>query len=252
MNLLDETNVDPTIDPSKNYLDELVGEGKKFKTVQDLSRAKVESDLFIKTLEKRQDELRTEYLRVLEENKARARLEDLVDQLSKQKQPSSNEYTPPVNDEIPVLDPKKIEEIIDSRMQARDAERQYQDNASLVKDKLTERFGPNYQATVKEQITELGITVEEFNEMARRQPKVLLKTLGADQPVQKDPFQAPPKSQRISDHFAPNVQKRTWSYYQNLKKSDPVTYFDPKTTNQMHKDYEALGPAFEDGDFGAV
>jgi hypothetical protein len=43
-------------------------------------------------------------------------------------------------------------------------------------------------------------------------------------------------------------QKRTLSYYAELKKKDPKIYLDPKIALQMEKDSQALGPAFFDGD----
>jgi hypothetical protein len=69
-----------------------------------------------------------------------------------------------------------------------------------------------------------------------------------DEQPQRDPFQAPPKSSLNT--FTPGApKKRTWSYYQELKKNDPRTYLSKETTVQMHKDYTELGKEFEDGDF---
>ncbi len=43
--------------------------------------------------------------------------------------------------------------------------------------------------------------------------------------------------------------QRTWSYYENLRKTDKRKYIDPKTHAQMLKDATELGDAFRDGDF---
>lgn len=48
---------------------------------------------------------------------------------------------------------------------------------------------------------------------------------------------------------AEETKKRTWRYYQALKETDPRKYWAPKTQTQMHRDSEALGKEFEDGDF---
>ena len=76
--------------------------------------------------------------------------------------------------------------------------------------------------------------------------------MGLDQQPMIDTFQAPPRATQRSDSFAPKSTKRTWSYYQDLKKSDPKAYNNPKTIVQMHKDYAELGSTFEDGDFKAM
>ena len=44
-------------------------------------------------------------------------------------------------------------------------------------------------------------------------------------------------------------RKRTWSYYEKIRKDDPARYRDPKTHSQMFQDAIALGDAFADGDF---
>jgi hypothetical protein len=54
----------------------------------------------------------------------------------------------------------------------------------------------------------------------------------------------------IEEHEAQS--KRTWRWYQDLKAKDSNKYWHPKTQVQMHKDAEALGDAFADGDFENV
>ena len=86
--------------------------------------------------------------------------------------------------------------------------------------------------------------------MARKRPKALLKILGVDREPRQDSFQSPPQNQRRSDGFAPRgAQKRTWAYYQELKKANPQLYFDPKIAVQMQKDAIELGEVFRDGDY---
>jgi len=251
--LAEDLDLPPSVDPEKDYLSELVGDGKKFKTAKDLARGKYEADMYVETLKKRSDDLRADYLRLREESMSRAKLEELIDQLSKQKQNSSNENTPPVNDDkMPGLDLNQIESLISNKMEERDVSKRQSENFNMVKSKLKERYGNNYNDVVKEQIQELGITEAELNDMAKRQPKVLLKTLGLDQPVQQDPFRAPPRGSQRSDSFADKTPKRTWAYYQNLKKTNPNLYLDPKTAVQMYNDYKSLGTDFEDGDFKAL
>src|SRR2546426_10450626 len=80
-NLLDNTDLPPEVDPNKDYLAELVGDGKKFKTSQDLARGKFEADQYIEVLKRRQDEMRADYLKISEESKTRATLDDLVKRL---------------------------------------------------------------------------------------------------------------------------------------------------------------------------
>lgn len=249
MNLLDQPTDDQIdIDENKDYLSELVGEGKKFKSPEELAKGKYIADQYVETLKRRLDVITNDYKQVRAESDTRAKLEDLINRLSNKNDSSSEQ--PPAKDEIkPVIDTKDIDSLISNKLEEREVSKRQSDNFNLVRSKLQERLGKNYQDVVKHQIDELGISVEDMNDMARNRPKVLLKALGVDEVPQSDPFQAPPRSSRISDNFKPNNQKRTWAYYQNLKKNNPDIYMDRKTAIQMHDDAIALGDAFQDGDF---
>lgn len=249
--LAEDTTTD--IDPNKKYFEDLVGEGKKFKTPEDLARGKYEADAFIEILKKRQDELRSDYLRLREEAMAKAKLEELVNQLQSKQQTTPNSDTTAKSVEKPTYDPTELANLVSKQIKEFDLSKKQQENATLVRNKLTERFGSNYQASVKQQIANLGITEEQFNAMAQNTPQLLFKALDLDTKPMTEQFNAPPRSTQRGDNFSPSTQenKRTWSYYQEMKKNNPKLYYDPKIANQMMKDYERLGQAFEDGDFNA-
>src|SRR4029450_8159059 len=81
----DESDIN--VDPNKNYLEELVGEGKKFKTPEDLARGKAESDSFIERLQKELHGLRNEL-------KSRLQLEEVVDRISSASKSPISEQPP--------------------------------------------------------------------------------------------------------------------------------------------------------------
>lgn len=254
MNLLEAGNTDQTIvDENKDYLAELVGEGKKFKDEKELAKGKYLADMYIKDLERGRDELRTDYLKQREELMSRAKLEELVDQISKKTLTSSDT---PLNakevQEQPKIDPKEVEDLVAAKIHKMELARKQEENSKLVKDKLQERYGQNYTATVRQQIDELGISEAQFNDMAINAPRVLIRTLGLDQQPAQERFQSPPGSQQRSDSFAPSVPNRTWSWYEKLRKEDPKRYWDNKTQVQMHRDHAASGTKFEDGNFKAL
>lgn len=252
MNLLEEDNT-PQTDPTKDYLQELVGEGKKFKTPAELARGKFEADSYISTLTKKMDELRSDYVKLDADYKARASLEELMDKYSKlSNQQQSINTIPEVKDRVPEIDPKQIESLIDTRIKTNKILEREQANFDIAKEKLKEAFGSNYQVSLNERIENLGLTVEDVNAMAKKSPTALVKMLELEKTSQNDDFQTPPRSSRRNDSFTPKGgPKRTWSYYQELKKANPKLYYDPKINIQMEKDHQALGEAFEDGDFNS-
>lgn len=251
MNLLENTNQSdqPQIDQNKNYYEELVGDDKKFKTVEDLARGKAEADMYIEHFKRTQDELRADYNRLREEYNSGQSLKELIDQLKSNKE-SQNDITQNVpEDKSDTLDLTKIEELVSNKLQAAKQQEKEEANFATVQSKLKEVYGDNYANALKQQISDLGLTADFVNDLARKHPQVLFRTLGIDGHSQKETFQAPPASKNRSDPFAPNVAKRTWSYYEKMRKSNPTEYFNPKTQDQMFKDATSLGSAFNDGDF---
>lgn len=235
------------VDENKNYFEELVGEDKKFKSVEDLAKGKAQSDSYIKTLEERLDEMREDYLKLREEHMAGPKLQELLDKLDSEKQLTREPPKTQEVDKATAFDPKTVESLISSSIQKHEQTKKEQENYTLVKNKLIEQFGSKYQESLKARSEQLGLSENEVNEMARKNPKLFTKTFDLDAKPPVDNFQAPPRSERRSDTFAPRApQKRNWAYYQDLRKKDPVAWLDPKIAVQMEKDSQAQGSAFYD------
>src|SRR5258707_15291312 len=112
--ILDETSLQ-TPDPDKDYYSEYVGEGKKFKTKEDLGKSKFIGDNYIQILEKRLDASRQEYMDLNQQYNARAKIEELLNQMAVQR--SSND-TPIVKDDKiqPQFDPKQLDVLISNKI----------------------------------------------------------------------------------------------------------------------------------------
>lgn len=234
----------PAVDPDKDYLKELVGDNKKFKTVEDLARGKFEADQYIEILKKRSDDFLDDYLQLRDESIAKARLQEY------QPEPQSSNNPPPVKEEKPAIDPNELDTFVTRKIRENEAAKKQQDNFRLVETKLRERFGDNFSSVLKQESQKLKMDTETVNNLARNQPEVLLRLVGADQQPGQDLFQTPPRSSQRTDNFAPRgPEKRTWSYYQNMKKVNPELYKDRKTAVQMTKDAVELGDAFRDGNY---
>jgi len=229
-----------------SFYEVLVGEDKKFKDNEALAKAKVESDKFIEQLKAENNEMRTKLSSFNEQSDAKANLEVLIDRLSKLQNSTNNNPSKVENE--PKFDPNTLEPLVSKKVQetisAFESQKQMAANRNMVRDKLKEQYGDEYSRVVREQIKDLGITEDRFNALAAEAPQLLLKTLV---PGRRETFQAPPRG---NNTFTPKGQpKRTWSYYQELKKSNPGLYKNPTTMAQMERDMVQLGDAFHDGDF---
>ncbi len=240
----------PQIDPNKNYLNEYVGEGKKFKTAEDLAKSKFHADTYIPLLERRLDQYEADRLAMKKEIDTRQSIEEIVTNLMNKQTTTTQPTTPESKVEsvvtAPTLDPTKIDELVSTRINAWDTEKRQTANVAEVRGKLKERFGNSFAEVLKAKADELGVSPTFLNNLAKDHPSVLYKTLGLDQNVQavnNNPL-------TTTTRFAPTGEKkRTWSYYQEMKKNNPDLYNNPRTALQMQRDAIELGDVFQDGDY---
>lgn len=240
-NLIDKgTDNTDQLDPSVNYLKELVGDGKKFKTPEDLAYGKAQSDSYIKILERQMDQLRTDYEAARVEAAARTRVEELLNKFDK---PGTKEPTVPETPPKSEISLAEIETLMANKIQQTETERRQKENLDRVKSELNRRFGNNLEHHLKE----VGLDGESAAQLAKVNPQLVLKALGVEKSSDQG-FTAPPRNTSVNTPNR-NAPQRTWQYYQDLFKSNPSLKYDPKTNTQMQKDYAALGQTFEDGDF---
>jgi len=238
------------LDQDKNYLEELVGEGKKFKTPEDLAKGKYYADTQVNILTQKLDELRADYLALKEDNAAKDKLEDLLNKIENERNNINSANNQNAEGDKSGLKIEDVKSLFTEELSNYERSKAEQANFDYIQSKLKETHGKNATSFLSEQMQNLGLSKEVINEMARKQPKVLERALGLDQPKRTENFQAPPHSRLNNNSFSPTGgQKRTWSYYQELRKTKPDLYHDPKTNIQMQKDAIELGEAFMDGDF---
>src|SRR6266540_5678147 len=166
-------------DPDDNADRNALLEKWKAKTPEEVLAAKVESDLYIKTLTSRMDDLTKDHLQLMEESKAKAQLQDLIDRLEKrgegQEPPQQNQSG---NDQQPSFKPEDIEAIVQKKLSEADLRKKQENNFNTVKATLRERLGDNHQEVLKQRREELGLTQEFADELARNHPNVFFKTFG--------------------------------------------------------------------------
>lgn len=226
-----------TFDENKDWLSELVGEGKKYKDQGAAAKALAFGQHHIQSLEYENKGLREELTKVLERSRAQASLQEMVDQIKQEQvaQPQQQEAQ-----KQPTIDPTAVESLIDRRLTERETSRKEQENFQLVKDKLEEKWGRNYHEPLNREMRRLGL--DNVDDLAKRSPQLLIEALGLTK-QQDNSFQAPPGT---SQRFVPQGQpKRDWDYYEDLRRKDPVKYYSGETTRQMQEDYQRMGKDFE-------
>lgn len=218
----------------------------KDKPQEELLEAKVNSDLYVRTLTARLDDLRNDYLSLREQHQAGTELKELIDQLKSTPKPEDNSQTPQGNAQ-PAIKPEDIDSLVTQRVTEQMTQHQralvQRENFNTVQSKLKEHFGPDYQNAYKQRLDTLGLDREFADDLAKNHPTVFMKTFELDAPKQQSNVSIPRSNQRPSS-FAPTTQKRDWAYYQEMKKTNPKLYLDPKIAVQMDADAQALGDEF--------
>jgi len=243
----DSTNLDPT----KQYVEELVGEGKKFKTVEDLARGKLESDRFIEQLKSETEGLRNDL-------RTRMTLEELLTTMNSEKTtpPVGTEATPLLGDEghgfkdTASLKSEDIEALINRRLQEVERTRIESTNLETVKKQLQVAFGSEYSLKLKQVADDMGLTPEYLTQMAKTTPAVLLKLVGVEtSSTQKGTLPRTSLSTVSSSLNSGSLPRdlgstRNKSYYDNIRKTDPHLYWTPKIQNEIHRLAAELGDNF--------
>lgn len=220
----------------------------KDKPLDEVIKAKVESDLYIKNLTSTMDQMRADLLETREKANTQAKLQDLLDRMEgNQREPVA---LTPANDNAhqPTFDMNEIESMVSKKIQETEANKIATSNFNQVETKLKELYGNNYKSVLQEKATALGLSTEDVDTLARKSPTAFFNVLGMNQ-QSHDNFQSPTLSSTRNDSFTPNVKKRTWTYWQELRKTDPKAYYDPKNSLQRMQDAESLGETFKDGDY---
>lgn len=215
----------------------------KDKSPEEVLKAKVESDLYIKSLTTRLDDLRNDYLSLREQREASENLKSLIDQF---KSKTQNDDTDPDTNKGQVqaaaIKTEDIEALVAKQLSAHQLAMKQQENLNAIQSKLKEQFGDNYPSVYKQRLDSLGLTKEFADDLARNHPSVFIKTFELDRTETRSP--SLPRSSVRQPTFAPTSAKRDWNYYQELKKNDPRMYLDPKIAIQMHNDMMELGSDF--------
>lgn len=243
--IFNSENDEPVIDQSKNYLTELVGEDKKFKTPEDLAKGKAEADAFI-------EKLKGELSGLRQELNTRLKLEEVVDRISSSSKSPSSEQEPKALEQDAsksAITPEAVQELVNKTLTDAQKATQRTRNMQFVEQKLQEAFGPTFRRTIKEQAQKLGIGEEFAKNLAAEQPNAFLKLFDVS-PRQEaaSTSQGAPRSSVNSEalNFRPDAGVKRKSHYEALRKKEPARYWSVAVQNEMHKEAQRQGESFFD------
>lgn len=221
--------------------EQLVGEGKKFKTPDDLAKAKLESDRFIEQLKSEAEEARKEL-------RSRLSLEELSEQLLTRTATPKPE-TPPLEanrsqDDKPA--PVDVKEEVQRLLREEKNSERVSLNIKQTREALKERFGGDYQATLRQIAEELNVSDKFLADAAAASPTAFLKLVDSVRaPDNNRPTSPPAGTVDTSRQFNQTVSKNN-AYFQKLRKEDPKAYFSKKVQKELYDEAMRQGSKFFD------
>lgn len=229
--VFDQTNT-TEVAPS---FEDLVGEGKKYKTTEDLVKAYAHSQSHIKTLETERAEDRAKI-------SAQKTIDEVLDQIATRT--SGNQRQDPPNTNSDPNDDAKLAEKIDALL----ARRRQEDSAQTNMQQVASSLGNNAGEQLRAKADELGMSYDMIKSMAASSPKAVLALFNQPQPRTSQPqIQV---GNKLPTGVNPNTPMevdghKTMAYYRKLRETEGVKkYLLPDVQLQMSKDAQALGSKF--------
>ena len=233
---------DQQIESEGSVLEQLVGEGKKYKTVEDLAKSRIKADEYIEQLEN-ENKLTREQMAELESNKDKqATIADLIETVKKANKQDPDSANHVTDEELS----KKIKSIIDGEKEASTKE----SNRLRANKAVLDKMNGNVEAAksyVAERAKALGMTVKELQALGERSPEAFQELMDVKSSTVSQSVSSLPGQRNVSGNSVEVIDgHRTKAYYTKLKKElGPSKYWnDPKIQGQYTKDALALGDRF--------
>lgn len=226
-----EEAVTPAEPVSGDFLEQYVGEGKKFKDVNELAKAYANADKFIPELKTDLQNTREFIAEELKKIAERNNVEPPV-RTEERREPNPNPVAPP-NDAG-----EDLEARIAKALEERDEVKTFQKNAAIAEQVLIEQLGSKEEAikAVQAKATEMGVEPSYLREAAFKSPRAFFSLMGIDPESKPTSTSTPAPSADVRPEMigAGKPKANTYEYYNQLRRSDPKLYWSPKVQAQMH------------------
>lgn len=216
---------------SKDLIAELVGEGKKFKTVEDLAAGKLQSDIHIKRLE--------EEAKTLREQVAKAKaVEDVLEAIkanaaSGQTSQENNEDDDKKVTPSASLSAEQIAKIVADQIKGSETAKQREVNRSKANELMVKSFGEKAKDKFEAKATspELRAILIQLAEVNPEDFVSLFKEASAESVVDSS-------SKNLNklnvDNTTNSKEPGTQLYYAEMRKKNPKQYYSAAVQLEMH------------------
>lgn len=229
--------VEQPTNSQQSPLDDLVGEGKKYKTVEDLVAGFYHAQNHIATLEQEHEEYRgkmSEYEEQLKGNQA------VLDALEQRNTPSEVPATTGTPDEEAVR--KLVEQVVEQRTSAsKEAE-----NIEKANRRAMELYGDKAKEKVAEAARNLGVSVDFLRNTAKASPAAFEKLVSDNTQTNSSTARgASPSPSSVNTSSMPSgSETKNFAYYNKLRKGNPKMFKSVEVQKEMMQMRSKMGSEF--------
>tara|TARA_R110002051_G_scaffold18015_3_gene51990 strand:- start:5328 stop:6062 length:735 start_codon:yes stop_codon:yes gene_type:complete len=229
----------PASTQTTGSVEELVGEGKKFATVEDLAKGKQEADTFIEQLKGEMSGLRSD---LDQRVSSTALLEEIRKEREAQLQQSADAAQ---GNTSPQLDQGDITNLVNQTIEQREVQQTATGNILSVDTKMKEMYGEKAQEVMLQKAKASNISVEFLQDIASKSPEAFYNVLGITE--QKTPT-TPMTTGSISTTGLAATQTTTlgdsWADFEKMRREQPKQYWKPETQQRLFRAKQEQGNTF--------
>ncbi len=218
----------------ETILSQLVGEGKKFASEEDLAKGKLASDTHIDNLE---DQLKG----LQDELDKRLTAEEQVEKMLNSQSNTNSPTTPQDGGETtPSISKDEIAELVRNTVDNDRTEALSKANEDTADARMKEVYGDKATEILESKAHKLGLSVAFLKDVARKSPAAFYAAIGLEDKGSSTPRTTTGtiSSDQLETNpvggSAPPLGTKRW--YDNLRKQDPRGYWSSKVQTQLFKD----------------
>jgi hypothetical protein len=229
-----------TANETTSLLESYVGDGKKYKSPEELAKGYQNADQYINQMQTENEQLRGELDK-------RLNAEDMVDRIKREHEELQASMKAQENT-TPQLDEKALSDLISQTLDQKNTQKVAQDNIQAVDSKMKELFGTDKASEiVQTKSKELNLSVEYLAEVAAKSPDGFYSLLGIgrDKTITPSITASTTNTEAVAKvNSIGAVEADTWNSFESLRRSDPKKYYTPTVQNKLFKARQDKGQAF--------
>lgn len=241
--------------PDAPLSEQLVGEGKPFKTVEDLAKGKYEADKFIEQLKAENAQMLSKLSQAEQDSIQGSTISQVLEAVRALSNSGSPNDSAPSDEEPkggnqPGLSEDDIRDLVSRTLKQNETAQKQEQNYNSVKTAFQKQYTDPDKARLqyKSVAASLGLEEKQLDEFARMNPKLVLRAAGLEQAFKSD--QSSPSylsndknSEAVEKGQAGGARDHNWWEEQRRAKGN-AWYFSPKVQQAYWKDVNALGDSF--------